>query len=71
MLIRSRDVAFDESRPFYLSSPPPTAPPSLVWADFDTSPTPPPPSAAPAAPSLSPSPSPSTLSHPSSPTGSP
>ncbi|GJP34427.1 hypothetical protein CLOM_g18871 [Closterium sp. NIES-68] len=69
-LIRSRDVAFDESRPFYLSSPPPTAPPSLVWADFDTSPTPPPPSAAPAAPSLSPSPSPSTLSHPSSPTGS-
>ncbi|CAI5499535.1 unnamed protein product [Closterium sp. Naga37s-1] len=71
-LVRSRDVVFDETRPFYSTSggDPPSGPPSLVWADFDAPPELPP---APApSPPTSPAiaPSPSEVSNPTSPVSS-
>ncbi|CAI7777094.1 unnamed protein product [Closterium sp. NIES-53] len=71
-LVRSRDVVFDELRPFYSTSglDPPSDPPSLVWADFDAHPDPPPASAPSPPPSPAIAPSPSEISDPTSPVSS-
>ncbi|CAI7919626.1 unnamed protein product [Closterium sp. NIES-53] len=71
-LVRSRDVVFDETRPFYSTSgeDPPSGPPSLVWADFDAPPalSPPPAPSPPTSHAIAPSPS--EVSDPTSPVSS-
>ncbi|CAI7888284.1 unnamed protein product [Closterium sp. NIES-54] len=62
--IRSRNVVFNETRPFYTSSPSSLPCPPLVWAKFDPSPSP---TLASSPTPSSPAASPSTLSNPPSP----
>ncbi|CAI7806186.1 unnamed protein product [Closterium sp. NIES-53] len=71
-LVRSRDVVFDETRPFYSASERDSLsdPPSLVWADFDAPPDlPPAPAPSPPTPPAT-TPSPSEVSDPPSPVSS-
>ncbi|CAI7839025.1 unnamed protein product, partial [Closterium sp. NIES-54] len=71
-LVRSRDVVFDETRPFYSTSERDSLsdPPSLVWADFDAPPDlPPAPAPSPPTPPAI-APSPSEISDPPSPMSS-
>ncbi|CAI7801165.1 unnamed protein product [Closterium sp. NIES-53] len=71
-LVRSRDVVFDETRPFYSTSERDSLshPPSLVWADFDAPPDlPPAPAPSPPTPPAT-APSPSEVSDPPSPVSS-
>ncbi|CAI5458689.1 unnamed protein product [Closterium sp. Yama58-4] len=69
---RSRDVVFDETRPFYSPSgrDPLPDPPSLVWADFDAPPDLPPAPAPSPPPSPAIAPSPSEVTDPASPVSS-
>ncbi|CAI7823372.1 unnamed protein product [Closterium sp. NIES-54] len=71
-LVRSRDVVFDETRPFYSTSERVSLsdPPSLVWADFDAPPDlPPAPAPSPPTPPAT-APSPSEVSDLPSPVSS-